>query len=391
MKTTSPRTPPASLVNELTAIGAAGPRTLNRPWVVWLVAFLALCTRRLDQILIPQFYAEDGTEFFAGAVRGWAWFEPVGSYLNLGPRVVASLLAWVPWEWMPLAYALAAAAVTAWVCVRVWGSTLPVAVRWVGAVAVVAVPTAGEPFLNLCCLHFILAVPLVVALLEGRGRWWEVALCALSGPEVLVLLPLSIWSAWRFRNWKMVGTLWACAAIQVVYILTAQRASMAGVVPPFLLVRLYARVAFLNWAQITAAQGWALSTGVAGIVLAAAWRNKYWAPSVIVFGVGILYLMAGRSVTTGWANPYGNGARYAYLPFWCFLVGLGYLATQGWRRWAMGGLVGLVLAGAVVRWAGDIPRNQKWRQQVAQYRAGARETFTIPWGGGITVEMKAPR
>jgi hypothetical protein len=358
---------------------------INNGWVVWLVAFLALLTRRLDQVLIPQFWAEDGKYFFAEGGPIWA---PHASYLNLVPRAIALLLGWVPWEWAPLAYATTAAAITAGVAVRIWRAEIPRLAAVAGAVAVVAVHGSGEVYLNICCLHFILALIIVVGLLERQTTWWRAAgmiVAALSGPEVLILLPLSLIAAWRWRDGRgrtVLALLWAAALIQWATMAGSGRASYEHVWPYLRLARLYARVFAANWIALGPVGGWVLFGLLAGLIGFAGWRNRYLGTAMALGATGVLFLMAGRSVCADWATPFGYGARYAYVPFALVVWALGWLAAGASKpgRLAVGAVAALALASSASRWTGDVPRNLKWAAQVEQARAGTRTKFIVPPG-----------
>lgn len=73
----------------------------------FLVALL-LFLRRPDSLLYPQFWAEDGAEFFYFQLQGASLFKPYSGYLHLVPRAVAMLAGLFPARQAPLVYNLAA-------------------------------------------------------------------------------------------------------------------------------------------------------------------------------------------------------------------------------------------------------------------------------------------
>ena len=60
---------------------------------ITMLALLGFISRRPDMWTTPQFWAEDGTDFFLdAATTGWSsWFKPYAGYLNFSSRTIACL------------------------------------------------------------------------------------------------------------------------------------------------------------------------------------------------------------------------------------------------------------------------------------------------------------
>jgi hypothetical protein len=174
------------------------------------LALILLVSRRPDQWFSPQFWAEDGVEFFAAAeTSGWrSCLQPYVGYFHTAPRAIAMVSTWLPWELAPAAYAWCAALVTALVVARVALARLPLAPRLMGAWAMIGLPHSGEVFLNVTNLNWILGGLLVVNLLEGapirRSESWrrsaEVLFAGLSGVTSVFLAPFAALWFWRERH-----------------------------------------------------------------------------------------------------------------------------------------------------------------------------------------------
>src|SRR5437588_5046860 len=72
--------------------------------LVFVAAFLLLASRRPDAVLHAQFWAEDGTVFYANAYNaGWrSLLMAYGGYLNLVSQIVGLLALLVPLRLAPL-------------------------------------------------------------------------------------------------------------------------------------------------------------------------------------------------------------------------------------------------------------------------------------------------
>lgn len=381
---------------------------------IWLLAVALLMTRRLDQVIIPQFYSEAGQIFFADAANdGWRtlWQQYLG-YHHLVPRIIAVLTIPVPWDWMPLAYNLSTFALEAWIAMRLVTARLPPLAAIAGGIAIIGIPTNGVIFAGINCLHFVFGALIAVNLLEPtperKGetvrRMAEMILAALSGPEAIILAPFSIWRAvqWRKspRALAILAGFWVGALVQACVWLAHPRmrlvATVADLVPSFRMVADYLECFFGRWAGVPIKPGaeWlVLPIAVGLLVLLLADRGQLfrWQAGALMLGAAIL-LAAGRTVNPFWPDPFGVGARVVYLPYVFLLWSLGWLAAgaTAWRRILTLALMGAVLVSAATAWYGDPLGNYGWRQQVAEASVGKRSVFVTPCTPGWPCKFPVP-
>jgi hypothetical protein len=204
--------------------------------LVFGAVLLALFSRRPSLLTHAQFYAEDGTFWFAQAYNfGWlhSLLLPQAGYLNTMPRVAAGIALLVPLEWAPLAMAtvgllIQALPVPILLSSRMcrWGS-LPT--RLLMATAYVAMPNTREIHIvaTNTLWHLALAAALVALANSPRtwlGRFLDIVLvlaASLSGPFCILLAPIVLIFWWlRRQPWTFVifllMTIAACTQIAVL-------------------------------------------------------------------------------------------------------------------------------------------------------------------------------
>jgi hypothetical protein len=202
----------------------------GRSKVVLCAAVLALLfLRRPDQFLHPQLWAEDGPVFFLEAYRAGvaSLFERYAGYYLSIPRCIALAGSILPVRIVPAWFVIASAALTTGVCVWAASRRVPATdfAKVAMALLVVAVPVPNEIFLNLTNVQWITALGLVlVAVSLPAATPWErafdaaaVAVLGLTGPFVILLLPLFVTRSLRFRDRHAIVLLviaLACSAIQ---------------------------------------------------------------------------------------------------------------------------------------------------------------------------------
>ena len=206
-----------------------------RPWqhaAVFLVACAVLVSRRPDLILHAQFYAEDGHVWYADAYNlGWlpALFRTWTGYFLTLPRLAASFALLVPLCRVPLLLNIAAIFVQALPANLLlsfrsseWGS---LRFRALLAGMYLILPNCDEVTRSitdanwpLALSAFLLIVASVPRSLAGRAfDIFIMLLCGLSGPFCVLLLPISVFLAWKRReNWRRVtaSIFAACCLVQ---------------------------------------------------------------------------------------------------------------------------------------------------------------------------------
>lgn len=378
-----------------------GPIRLLLPLAVMLGALVVLISRRPDQWFSPQFWAEDGMFFFADAANhGWkSVFFPYAGYLHLVPRVVACATIHLPWEFLPMVYAIVAGVITAAVVTRVVYSQTPLVPRIAAACAIVAVPHTGEVFLNITNINWILGLVLIVNLLEPAPEtpvtFWrrslEVLTAGFSGAVVLVLFPFALFWAWRWRRvrsaWPIVAV-WAFSfLVQLVVFLNSPRATTirlpaAGDVGQ--LLPLYSAALSLG--------SWVPYSLSVGVVVAALWllalgsilldsTNQARGRAGLMLVAAALLLAAGRAGSIGWPNPWGAGARFVYLPLVLLIWASASLAVGTARRRCRilaSALCALPIVASTSAWSATPLPQLNWPAQVREAREGKRTVFEIP-------------
>lgn len=184
--------------------GAASPAVWREEiaarWVA-LAAIVILLTREPVVLLAPQLWAEDGPVFIGQVLRtGWGGlFEPYAGYFHVLSRTVANILVpLVPLESLPLTFNLTAVALSGLAVYLVASARVPVAHRWLYALAVVLVPHDGEVFGTITNLQWFVSIVFFTLVIQSPATAWRESLrdslialvCGFSGPFALLILPL---------------------------------------------------------------------------------------------------------------------------------------------------------------------------------------------------------
>lgn len=192
-----------------------------------IVCAVILGARRPELIRHPQFWAEDGTDFFFPAwERGArALTEPYAGYLHTTQRLVSALAVQFDPRWAPGIFVAATLALTLYVAARTQSSRFPFRPHFAYALAVVLVPDAFEVLLFLVNVQWVLAGGLLLLLISADPRrWWQylhdivaAGLLGLTGPFSILFLPLFFWRALQRRttaSFVVLVIVAVCAAIQ---------------------------------------------------------------------------------------------------------------------------------------------------------------------------------
>jgi hypothetical protein len=359
-------------------------------------------------VLHPQFHSEDGAIFFVQAFKDGtdSVFYLFAGYLHLVPRLVALAARPLPLEWLPSAYLWATILCTLYVFSRVLVARVPRVAAVTSAFALVLVPHGGEIWCSLCMLHFILGALVVINLLEPapetRAESWrrgiEIAVAALSGPQVLILSPLLVAWSWRHRAnqsaARMIVVGLAAATVQFsVMAFNPRPTNCSGVFSSA-----GAAIAGYSQSLFAGAVGGEIGklaitpqlvVGVSClflILLVLSDRtNRFRGIALALFAVAAALLVTGKigGISTHhlWPVPIGSGARYAYLPFVLAVWGMAWLLAGAQRRLMVAAAVILLLLvplSTAHHWVAPTPTDYHWTQQVREYRAGHRVWFASP-------------
>jgi hypothetical protein len=206
-----------------------------RPWqhaALFLLACFILISRRPDAIFHAQFWAEDGSAWFADAYNlGWweALLRAKDGYFQTFPRLCASVALLVPLSLAPLVPNLCAIAVQALPAGLMlssrslaWGS---LRFRAVLAATYLALPNSTELSGTITNSQWILTLCVFILLVATTpksiaARLFDLSvliLCGLTGPFCIFLLPIALLLAWLRRDrwrWVISGILAALCLIQ---------------------------------------------------------------------------------------------------------------------------------------------------------------------------------
>ncbi len=315
----------------------------RRPWPAWATVLLAtglLVARKPWALGTPQLWAEDGPIHLAGndEFGARALFLPYRGYLHLLPRAIAWAASHVAdvAHW-PAIYNWAAFLVTVALFARLASSRIALPGQpWLVLSLVVAAHT-GEVWFNITNLHWLTAFFIVAQILITRPvtpaqRCADLAILAvigLTGPFVVVFLPMLAWRWWRDRhadNFAVLLTAGACAAVQI-YFITRTNLQL----PPqarALNVELLLAVTgsrLVVWPvlgeEIAAALAWTMlgAIGLTFIVVVLGWAlrpdpRRLLRTQIVVMFVAITSVCVWRVRPDTWAYPdLINGDSYFYI------------------------------------------------------------------------------
>ena len=338
---------------------------------VFLVAIAIEFLRRRDDLFHPQFSAEDGTRFYAQAYNlGWLRALPLPNvgYLDLAPRLVASLGLLVPLRWAPLLMNFCGAAMQALPAVylvsrrcRTWG---PLNLRMALAGLYMVMPNSAPLHIVPTNSPWHLAiVALLIAFATAPDTWVQrttdialILLAALSGPYSILMVPVVLVYAAVSRrrwNWVVAAVVSLSATVQVWYLLHTPR----GVTPVLgaslsSLLRMLGGDIFLN--SLVGSNPYPARLPMPLIVIAVAfgllilWAGNRAAPlPVRLFTVFAFLLFAAsiyRPLTLDshpvWPQLVGaHGQRYFYIPIvactWSLLWAACHASERSLRKLAI--------------------------------------------------------
>ena len=188
----------------------------TRHEIVVCALSVLLCTailyvRKSDSFRNPQFFAEDGTIFFAQNLDlGWrAHLESYAGYMCEVPRLIASFAGFFPYRLAPAIYVYSALFVVLLFVVKLHSRRLGLPFAPAFALGFVLVPhLGGEVFLCVTNLQWIFALFLLVVAAQPSPRtlkeavpdWLVAVLAGLTGPFAVPLFPVFVFSAYHDRS-----------------------------------------------------------------------------------------------------------------------------------------------------------------------------------------------
>lgn len=195
-----------------------------------LAVAVLLVLRRPDAFFHAQFWSEDGSVFFTDAyVHGWrSLFLPYAGYFHTLPRLVAFASLLLPLRYIPLAYALAVMATILLVVRYIFSVRLDLTpqVRVLMSLGLVLVPGQVGAFISIQHLQWFVLPLLVLIVLAEKPKGMSLAtelalfaLCCLTAPFAVMLLPLLAWRCYRkseLYGFTLFLAWMACIAVQML-------------------------------------------------------------------------------------------------------------------------------------------------------------------------------
>jgi len=371
-------------------------RICTARWSVTILTVLIVVLRKSDSLIHPQFWAEDGGLFFIEAERYGGWgqlFQSYEGYLHLLPRLIAALGAWLPLPLVPAFYAWNALAVTG---VMAWWLQSPrVAVSvgggMVAALALAAVPHTGEVYLNICNLQWITALGLFALTLSAdatcpKERLSDLSLLiltGLTGPFILLTLPLFLWRVFSRRSaWSVTLFLAAiaCAAAHAPSLLAHHSETFpqpwAPVHHAAIIGRRVIATLFLGQISLPEILCTVLCLGGFTALVLALWRRRAKLPGGLIVLCAAVLVLASTAYKVRpdlWTlSELVNGDRYFFIPKVIVLWLLAAVAASSLprARLALTCLIILPLAANISRFIFTPAADQNWAVACAAISRG---------------------
>jgi hypothetical protein len=376
------------------------------PWIGLLAVSLLLWARKPDSFHNPQFWAEDGVIFFSQQVQlgARAHLEPYAGYFNAVPRLAAFLAALLPHRHAPALYNAAALIVLLALAWKLYSPRL--GLRWPlpFALAVVLVPhPGGEVFVCLANVQWILALLLLTVLLQrsaetglqAAGDIGIVLFSGLTGPFILLALPLLMAKAWRSRSRSDLLLLAAgmgTAAVQLWALLHAPidepppLAPAPGVWGRLLGAKLVGtlflgpKLPYSIHPIVLCLAGLCLAAGIAWSLRRSPAAFERAAYCLCFAAAVIAAAFAKFAEAPGHLVPYEAGARYFFIPAvavaWCLLLVAS--STRGAPRAIAAAALLAILASSLLSGFRSPPlEDLHWEKQAARI-GGPEEELWIP-------------
>jgi hypothetical protein len=387
---------------------------------IYLLAFAVVITRRPDAVFHAQFYAEDGSIWFADAYNyGW-WrvlFSPYEGYLHIVPRAAAAIALLVPLSRAALVENLIAIAIQVLPVSLLlssrsapWGSLrfrallaslylfLPNTREMVGTV------TESQWIIGLIALLLLVALPPRSSVARAFDLLAFV-LCALTGPFCIFLFPIAAFLMWSMPrdSWRRVTTsiLLVGSIIQGLSLLlhpSGRQHPFLGASPEWF-ARLLAGQVYLgtllggNGLSLRLSAEMLACIAVAGtmILVLAATSSPIGMRSLLLFSC--LLFMASLISPTAYPPPggtawkmlaIGSGIRYWFLMSLTFAWSLAYCARSA--AWAIRGPAVCLLVLMGVGFVRDF-RYPAYADLAPQY---AKRLAEVPAGTIITIPVNPP-
>lgn len=397
--------------------------------VVVVIAALAIISRRPETIINAQFWAEDGSLWYASAYNHGLGdlLAPYAGYFIFVNRIVGLLSLMLPFHVVPIFFNLVALCIQVLpvflLCSRRLRYIIPN--RSTGillSLLYVAVPNGAEVFTNLTNIQWHLGVAAFLVLLAHKDTRWRwrtfdlivLLLTGLSGPFVIFLLPFALFIWWRNKtpyHIQRMYVLATLAALQCLYLFVIDHTSRVGatvVGNPFDIARMLVGQVFtggilgqqyvnLTYGNNSVVVGLLLA-GL-GLIVYAFIKGPVWLRMLHIYGAVLIVSMLaslrpvkGFDTWQGLTNP-GGGQRYWYIPIIIWLATLVWLAVRATmplvRGIAITLLLILVLVGIPNSWRITPFPYLNFQDYAAKFEhAPSGTVMTIPINPGWEMQLR---
>lgn len=205
--------------------------------LIFITAFVILVLRRPDAFFNPQFWAEDGSKWYAEAYNFGAipaLFLPYAGYLSTFQRLIAAFTLIFPLILSPLIFNLAAIIIQILPVTLITSSRFSTLIfsldiRLFLAFIYLFLPNSHETHANLTNSQWNLALLayMVIAAQPSSCLVWRffdigvILLSGLSGPYAIFLIPIAVLICWHRPNKNLISLLFGliiCGVMQAIII-----------------------------------------------------------------------------------------------------------------------------------------------------------------------------
>ncbi|MGF7210513.1 hypothetical protein GGE65_005120 [Skermanella aerolata] len=386
----------------------------KRNLVACTSAFLAIfivAVRRIDQILNPQLWAEDGVIFLQQqlSLGLGAIFTPYAGYLHLLPRLNAFLIdKFIGLEYVPAGYVAGALLIIAIGSIFVALARLPWPAGPLFALATAMVPHGGEVFLNITNVQWMVAPLLMVIAIQDEPRnrrcmaidLTAVSIVGLTGPFILFMAPFiaarMFWQERSRYNVALAITAFMAAGIQIVFIFHSNQNGAENNLSSAMIPNILSNF----WSGLLLGFVTQLPVGfrLFGLVLISLMICMVWLSlpnqtkvfTAMFLTVGILVFAAAvkkLGAISESIHPVGAGQRYFYIPYVLISWGcvLGVLQARKPANWIAIALVLMIIASTGRSFQAPSLPDMEWRKHVALLGTDPLQIPINPTGWFVTI------
>jgi hypothetical protein len=394
--------------------------------LVFLAAFVIVALRRPDAILNPQFYAEDGMQWYPDAYRFGlhSYLMPVAGYLHAFIRTVALFAVLVPFSLAPFvmnvcAIAVQIAPLNFFLTSRF--SRIKFRTRLLGCAVYLAIPNSWEINANLTNVqwHLALLACLVLLAQPTQEKLWRIfdatvlVLTSFSSPIGILLVPVAAALWWKRRErWSAVclALIIPGALVESLVSLLSQTRQVAPLGANLMrLATILGDQVFFSALFGFTTQYWftrndliiiaVIATIVGTAVLSCTvWYGPVELKIFILFCFAVLALglarpLAGPPVHPQWLYLCisGRATRYYFFPMLAFFSSLFWIAgrpSPKWLRYFAIVLLTFLSIGIVQDWRYPAYKDLDFQHYATQFeQAPAGTRVTIPINPNMKMEI----